>query len=222
VTLCLVTDRRRLGRAVSASPDRWGNLLILQIRSAIEAGVDLIQLRETDLAASDLFRLASTILEQVPGARTRLIVNERLDVALSAGAAGVHLRQASFAVGAARRIAPTDFLVGRSVHDVASASAASGADYLIAGTVLSTPSKAAPRLLGWTGVREIVRVAGGVPVLGIGGLTAVSMPQLAASGAAGVAAIGAFIPDSDRDLRAFVQETVQRLRFVFDSTPPVP
>jgi thiamine-phosphate pyrophosphorylase len=119
-------------------------------------------------------------------------------------------------------MAPKDFLIGRSVHDVPSTVAAAGADYFIAGTVLSTPSKAVPRLLGWTGLGDVVRAAAGVPVLGIGGLNLVSMRPLAASGASGIAAIGAFIPDSDRDLRAFVQDTVQSLRLVFDSPPPVP
>jgi thiamine-phosphate pyrophosphorylase len=221
MTVCLVTDRCRLGRAVAAPPERWTTILVTQIRAAVEAGVDLVQLRETDLEASALFRLAAAILHDVPGSRRRLVINERLDVALASGAAGVHLRERSFAVDAARRLAQEGFRIGRSVHDVASVDAAQSADYLIAGTVLSTPSKAVSRLLGWEGLAAIVSAAKGRPVLGIGGLTATSMPALAASGAAGLAAIGAFIPDPDQDLTAFVQDTVRNLRLVFDSTRPV-
>ncbi len=221
MTICLVTDRRRLGRALGVASEGLRDLLVSQIRSAVEAGVDLIQLRETDLEALDLFTLTTTILKEVPDARQRLIVNDRLDVALAAGAAGVHLREQSFEVASARRLAPEGFRIGRSVHDVASTTAARAADYLIAGTVLSTPSKAVTRLLGWEGLTAIIGAAHGRPVLGIGGLNATSIPALAATGAAGLAAIGAFIPDSDRDLAAFVHETVRNLRFVFDSTSPV-
>ena len=219
--VCLITDRRRLGRAVGATPDRWTAILLTQIRAAVEAGVDLVQLRETDLEASELFNLATQIQKDVAGLDGRLVINERLDVALASGAAGVHLRERSFAVDDARKLAPDGFRIGRSVHDVPSARAARSADYLIAGTVLSTPSKAVSRLLGWEGLASIVGAAEGRPVLGIGGLTADSVPALAATGAVGLAAIGAFIPDSGQDLSTFVQHTVRNLRFVFDSTRPV-
>jgi thiamine-phosphate diphosphorylase len=221
MTLCLVTDRRRLGRVLGATPDRWTDLLVTQVRAAVEAGVDLVQLRETDLAAADLLRLATRILTDVPDAHPRLVVNDRLDVALSAGAAGVHLRERSFGIADALKLAPVGFRIGRSVHDVECAIAARSADYLIAGTVLSTPSKSVSRLLGWDGLRSIVRAAEGCPVLGIGGLGLQSMRQLAATGAAGLAAIGAFIPASDQDLVSFVQETVRNVRFAFDSTHAV-
>jgi thiamine-phosphate pyrophosphorylase len=218
MTLCLVTDRRRLGKALGAASERWADLLLKQVGAAIGAGVDLVQLRETDLEAGDLFHLATRILSEVPASRGRLVVNDRLDVALAAGAAGVHLRERSFAVDAVRKLIPDGFRVGRSVHDVECAIAARSADYLIAGTVLSTPSKPVSRLLGWDGLGAIVRAAEGRPVLGIGGLTATSMRGLAATGADGLAAIGAFIPDSDQELVAFVQEAVRNMRFAFDST----
>jgi thiamine-phosphate pyrophosphorylase len=221
VTICLVTDRRRLGKALGAPVERWSPLLLTQVRAAVEAGVDLVQLRETDLDAAALFALAASIVSEIPGARERLMVNDRLDVAVASGAGGVHLRESSFSIEAARRIAPKGFRIGRSVHDVAGAAHSRAADYLIAGTVLATPSKARTSLLGWDGLRAIVGAAEGRPILGIGGLTAASMPELAATGAAGLAAIGAFVPDSDQDLTAFVQQTVKKLRFVFDSTGSV-
>jgi thiamine-phosphate pyrophosphorylase len=216
--LCLVTDRRRLGKTLGAPPERWVDLLVKQIAAAVEAGVDLVQLREPDLEAGDLLHLVARILTEVPASRERLVINDRLDVALAAGAAGVHLRERSYSVEAARKLVPDGFRVGRSVHDVGCAIAARSADYLIAGTVLSTPSKSLARLLGWDGLAAIVRAAEGRPVLGIGGLTSASMRELAASGAGGLAAIGAFIPDSDQELVGFVQQTIRNMRFGFDST----
>jgi thiamine-phosphate pyrophosphorylase len=219
--VCLVTDRRRLGKALRASPERWTDVLLTQVAAAVEAGVDLVQLREPDLEAGDLFALAASILNHVPASRERLIINERLDVALSSAAAGVHLRERSIGVDAARRLAPQGFRIGRSVHDVAGAVAALSADYLIAGTVLSTTAKPGLPLLGWGGLASIVRAAEGRPVLGIGGLTAASMRELVAAGASGLAAVGAFIPDPDQDLATFVKETVRNVRLAFDSPPRV-
>ncbi|MGH9383955.1 MAG: thiamine phosphate synthase [Vicinamibacterales bacterium] len=217
MTLCLVTDRRRLGRSLGASPDVLVECLLTQIQGAVEAGIDLVQLRETDLEAAELLKLATRILTEVPKSRGRLVINDRLDVALSAGAAGVHLRERSMSVDAVLKLAPAGFRVGRSVHDVKGALAAGRADYLIAGTVLSTPSKSTVRLLGLEGLARIVRATDGQPVLGIGGLTGESVPALVAAGAAGLAAVGAFIPDAGQNLATFVQTTVKKLRFGFDS-----
>lgn len=211
--VCLVTDRRRLGQALGVPPDSWVDSLVAQVNAAVSAGVDLVQLRETDLEAADLLRLTVRILGDIPEARGRLVVNERLDVAIAAGAAGVHLRERSLSVGEARRLAPAGFRIGRSIHHAEAARAASDADYLIAGTVLSTPSKSVTQLLGWDGLAAIVRAAAQCPVLGIGGLTRESLPDLAASGAVGLAAIGAFIPGPGQELETFVQETVADLRF---------
>jgi thiamine-phosphate pyrophosphorylase len=216
--VCLVTDRRRLGKALGAPPRREIDLLLTQVRAAVDAGVDLVQLREPDLEAGVLFELTTRILTEVPASRGRLIVNDRLDVALSAGAAGVHLRERSFGADTVRSIAPTGFRVGRSVHTEQAAAASGSADYLIAGTVLATDSKLPPQLLGWDGLAEVVRAAAGRPVLGIGGLTSASVGRLLAAGAAGLAAIGAFIPDSDHDLVSFVQQAVRSVRFAFDSS----
>lgn len=220
--LCLVTDRRRLGQALGRPTAEWCTTLVEQIAAAVEAGIDMVQLRETDLDARELLKLANAIVADVPGARRRLVVNERLDVAIAAGAAGVHLRERSLQVSDARKLAGHGFWVGRSVHDAAGAHAASSASYLIAGTVLSTPSKKATRLLGWDGLAGIVGAAGGRPVLGIGGLSVDSVPHLVRAGASGLAAIGAFIPREGQNLQAFVQGTVENLRLAFDSTESVP
>ena len=132
--LCLVTDRRRLTSADTSAADAR-RCLVEQARHAVEAGIDLIQLRERDLEARDLAALARELLAVTRSTPTRLLVNDRLDVALACGADGVHLRGDSIAVAAARRIPPDGFLIGRSVHSVDEAGEAAGADYVIAGTV---------------------------------------------------------------------------------------
>ena len=192
MTICLVTDRRRLVRAGAHESDRR-RCLLAQARFAVEAGVDLIQVRERDLEAADLAALVADLLAITRRTPTRVVVNDRLDVALAAGADGVHLRGDSIATAEARRLAPAGFLVGRSVHGAAEAAGAGDADYLIAGTVFPSRSKdAAQPLLGVDGLRAIVESTA-APVLAIGGITAERFDAVAAAGAAGFAAIGVFI-----------------------------
>jgi len=190
--ICLVTDRRRLV-AGGARPDAMFACLVAQVRNAVDAGVDIVQVRERDLEGGALAALVTSLLAVTRGTRTRLIVNDRLDVALACAADGVHLRGDSVPVQAARRLAPSGFLIGRSVHAAGEAvDAGAGADYLIAGTVFLSASKApgAP-LLGIEGLRSIVNAVG-VPVLAIGGMSGERIAQAAAAGAAGIAAIGLF------------------------------
>ena len=205
MTICLVSDRRRLVPA-DAPPDASRRCLVAQARHACSAGVDLIQIRERDLDAADLARLVGDVLAVARGTPTRVVVNDRLDVALACGAHGVHLRGDSIPVEAARRLAPTGFLIGCSVHGVDEARRARGADYLIAGTVFTTASKPPGQpLLGADGLRSIVTVSE-VPVLAIGGITEDRIDQIAAAGARGFAAIGLFVasPSADGDTRRTV------------------
>jgi len=193
VKLCLVTDRRRLRGQETVSFEAARLSLIEQARSAIDAGVDLIQLRERDLEARDLAALAADLVGFSRSTPTRVVVNDRLDVALAAGADGVHLRSDSIPAAALRRIAPPGFIVGRSVHGVDEALAAGGVDYLVAGTVFPTVSKSGPhQLLGLDGLRAIVASVE-VPVLAIGGVGLEQLGQIADTEAAGVAAIGLFL-----------------------------
>jgi thiamine-phosphate diphosphorylase len=195
--LCLVTDRRRLTGAATPLGDAH-RCLIEQARLAAAAGIDLIQLRERDLSAADLAALTRDLVAATRGTSTRLVVNDRLDIALACGAGGVHLRGDSIPVAAARRLAPAGFWIGRSLHSVDEAAAAAGADYVIAGTVFETVSKpAAQALLGVDGLRAIA-AAVAAPVLAIGGVTEAHCEAVAGAGAAGVAAIGLFIAGRDR------------------------
>ena len=100
------------------------------------------------------------------------------------------------------------------------AAARSSADLIVAGTVLPTVSKSRADYLGWKGLSEVIGAAKGTPVLGIGGLDLSSMTPLAATGAAGLAAVGAFIPATGQTgLKEFVKKRVIDMRFAFDSAP---
>jgi thiamine-phosphate pyrophosphorylase len=192
VTRCLVTDRRRLcpGCATFALERQC---LLEQVRRAADDGVELVHVRERDLEAACLAALVADILAITRGTSTRVVVNDRLDVALTCAADGVHLRGDSIPIDAARRLAPHPFLVGRSVHTADEAKAGAGADYLIAGTVFPSTSKGeGTPVIGLKGLKAIVAAAS-VPVLAIGGVTANRVAEVVAAGAAGVAAISLFI-----------------------------
>ncbi len=198
MTLCLVTDRRR--RSV-----------VEQCRDAVQAGVDLIQVRERDLEGAALSALVAALVRLTRATTTRVVVNERLDVALACGADGVHLRADSIPAARARSMAPPGFLIGRSVHEAGEAvKEAPGADYLIAGTVF--PSSSKPGLREYLGVEGLAMIARSVsvPVLAIGGVSLDRIGAVAEAGAAGVAAIGLFLEEG-AGLAAAVREA--QLRF---------
>ena len=137
--LCLVTDRRRsLGRPVEAV-----------VEAAVKGGVDIVQLRERELPAASLLDLAVR-LRSITAGRALLFVNDRVDVALAAGADGVQLGERSIPVEAARRACGDSLIVGRSVHSVEGAVEANraGADLLVFGTVFATSSHPGVRPLG--------------------------------------------------------------------------
>jgi len=192
------------------------------MQHAVEAGIDLVQVRERDLEASQLSAIVREMIAVARGSSTRVIVNDRLDVALACGADGVQLRGDSIPVNAARRLAPEHFLIGRSVHSVDEAVSAAEADFLVAGTVFPTLSKdgGAP-LLGVEGLRAIVQSAR-VPVLAIGGVNEATVVRVARTGAAGCAAIGLFMRSDesggDGPCRAVpLVASAQRMRQLFDN-----
>ena len=183
---CMITDRRRLADSDDA--------LVERVAAAAAAGVDLVQVRERDMEGRDLSRLVARCLDAVRGTRTRILVNDRLDVALTAGAHGVHLRSDSMPASRARSLAPIGFLIGRSVHSLAEAVTASeggGLDYLLFGTVFATASKPGQAPAGVNALAEI-SASLRLPVLGVGGITRQTAAQLEETGCAGFAAIGWF------------------------------
>ena len=221
--LCLVTDRRRLGAAIGARPGEFIEALEAHVVAAARAGVDVVQIREPDLEAAHLTALVRSITFKCRDTAAKILVNDRFDVALAAKAAGVQLKESSFSPDDARRLAPREFLIGCSVHTPLTATARHSADFLIAGTVLPTVSKSSADDLQWKGLIKVIGASKGTPVLGIGGLDLGSIPSLAATGAAGLAAIGAFIPPAGQSgLSEFVKKRVIDMRFAFDSAQTDP
>ena len=206
--ICLITDGR-------AAAGRGGAALVELVRAAARAGVHLIQLRERALDDGELAALAGECVSAVRGTRARVVVNDRLDVALAARAHGVHLKGDSFPAQRARAIAPPGFLIGRSVHSVAEATRASegdAVDYLIFGTVFTSASKPGLEPAGLAMLADAAR-ASHVPLLAVGGITVDNAGMVARAGADGLAAIGLF---SGRPADSFA-ETVHRVTSAFDT-----
>ena len=141
-----------------------------------------------------LFELARRLRRLTADAGALLLVNDRLDVALAAGADGVHLGTASMPPAAVREITPPGFLVGVSTHspEEVRAAGAAGADYVCFGPVYETPSKKAyGPPAGLEALGEAAGAEGSVPVLALGGVKAGRVPELLGAGARGVALISA-------------------------------
>jgi thiamine-phosphate pyrophosphorylase len=217
--ILVVTDRRRLVADAGAAWADWPSLLEAQVAGALAGGADLVQVREPDLDARTLSETLRRLFTAVPGSARRVLVNDRMDVARATGAAGVHLTERSVPVGEARAVQPGDlrWVIGRSVHDGAAAAGAGDADFLLAGTVRCTVSKPKGwRLLGWDGLAAIVRAAGDVPVVAIGGLGPEHAGEILHAGAVGLAGIGCFLPIRGQDVAASVEARVRELRIAFD------
>jgi thiamine-phosphate pyrophosphorylase len=171
----------------------------------VAAGVDWVQIRETDLPARQLAALVREALRRTRTVdSTRILVNDRVDVALAEGAAGVHLGESSLPVHEVKslirsRVSGRDILVGVSCHSLESAKSAAtgGADYILFGPIFATPSKAAfgePQ-----GVARLAEICGAltIPVLAIGGITLENAGACFRAGAAGIAAIRLFQDATD-------------------------
>lgn len=181
-----------------ANPAQCGDRSLVDVvAQAIAGGVNVVQLRAKQLPAAELLALARQ-LRGVCGPDALLLVNDRLDVALLSGADGVHLGESSVPVAAARGLLPPSLLVGRSVHSVNAAREAEqdGADYLLVGTLFESPSHPDTPPAGVELLESVVTRVG-VPVLGIGGISAANVGQCWEAGAAGVAVQSAIVRAED-------------------------
>lgn len=212
--VCLVTDRQRTTPDARTLTEELAGLERL-LDAAIEAGVDLIQVRERDLDAATLRDLVERVMARVAEGATRVVVNDRVDVAVAARADGVHLRGDGPAADRVRRLLPEGALVGRSSHPHDPPGA--GADYLLFGPVYPTASK--PE--GWTpaGVEALARAAAtGTRVIAIGGITPERVPACMAAGARGVAGIGIFLPPDRWPSGRGPSAAIRALRAEFGAT----
>jgi thiamine-phosphate pyrophosphorylase len=169
-----VTDRRQ------------ANVLACAAR-AVREGIDMIQIREKDLPAAELFDLVCKVRDLAAGSTTRVLVNDRLDIALAAGVDGVHLPANGLP---AERVRPLIKLLGVSTHTIDEAIVAekSRADFIVFGPIFDSPGKSA------VGLEPLRNLAGCVkiPVLAIGGITAANIDEVLNAGAAGIAGIRLF------------------------------
>jgi thiamine-phosphate pyrophosphorylase len=202
------------GGAPGQSRKARGDALVAWADGVARAGVDLIQLRERGLDDRHLVEVTRVIVDLAHARRVRVLLNERTDVALAAHADGVHLPAAAPAANRVRTIVPPGFLIGRSVHDVAEAEAATeGCDYLLFGTVFPSARKPGHPAAG-TGLLAHVCGRVALPVFAIGGIDRTNAAKVAESGAAGVAAISLFAEPLDEEDGA-LSETVSLLRRAF-------
>jgi thiamine-phosphate diphosphorylase len=176
------------------------------VEAALAAGVDAVQLRDRRAGGRALLEAAAALRAATRAAGAALLVNDRVDVALAAGADGVHLPAAALPTAAARRLLGPEAWIGRSTHAPAEAEAAAagGADYVVLGPIYATPSKAAfgeplgPGALAAAGAR--------VPLVAIGGITPERVAEVRGAGAYGIAVVRAVLaaPDPGAAARALV------------------
>jgi thiamine-phosphate pyrophosphorylase len=182
--LVVITDRRL------AAPRSVEQVVELALR----AGAPCIQLREKNASPREILGLARRLRELTRHWGALLFLNDRFDIALAAGADGVHLGPDDLPVGAVRRVAPPGFIIGHStdIPEVAQDAAAAGADYIGCGAVFPTATKKdAGRAIGLEGLQRVVQAVR-IPVVGIGGITPQGAHSIARdTGAAGVAVVGA-------------------------------
>ena len=180
--------------STSRSSAEFSNILRL-VESAVASQISLIQIRERNLSAKVVFELTSQSLAITRGTETRVLVNDRFDIALAAGADGVHLTSRSLSADVVRKHCGEEFLVGVSTHSLVEAIAAqqNGGNFVLFGPVFQTESKrefGPPQ--GTDKLREVVAGLRPFPVLAIGGISLANVRTCFEAGASGVAAIKLF------------------------------
>jgi thiamine-phosphate pyrophosphorylase len=176
-----ITDRLAAG---------WTTHQLLEcIKRNIDAGVDFIQVREKDLCGRTLFDLASRVVELASGSSTRVLVNDRTDIACAARAHGVHLRSGSIPPERLRPIVDSDFLIAVSCHTLSDVDQAQSADFVVFGPVFASPGKNTP--VGIEGLQAAASRSR-VPVFALGGVNHDDALTCIAAGAAGFAGIRLF------------------------------
>lgn len=205
--LCLVTDRA-LGDETT---------MVDRVAAAVAGGVDMVQLREKDLPGGRLLELANQISGATDG-QSLLMINERADVALAAGASGVQLGEEGLPVSTAKQVLGPTRLVGRSVHSVEGAveAARHGADLLVVGTMYTTRSHPGAAAIGPGLVSEIAKRCS-VPMIGIGGITTSNLGEVLQAGAYGIAVISSILAADDPEQAA--RELKQAMLAEWDSRP---
>ncbi len=184
------------GEATDANFIAAKSRIVETAAAAADAGVSLIQIREKNLSARSLFELTCSVVEAAAGTATRVLVNDRADIAFAAAADGVHLASNSLSAAVIRENFPREFVIGVSTHsiDEVAAAAGSGADFAVFGPVFATPGKSDVK--GVDALREVCERVAPFPVLAIGGVDGNNVEDILNAGASGVSAIRA-LNDAD-------------------------
>jgi thiamine-phosphate pyrophosphorylase len=185
--------------AITDDAEDQRSTLVDHVAAAVRGGATSVQVRLKKATPREVVEIAKAIVSKVS---VPVIVNDRADIALAAGAAGVHVGEADLPVSAIRRFAPTDFIIGASLGGNAELANAKEADYVGIGPLFTTGSKGdAGKAIGIEGFKKLAELSGR-PALAVGGLTAARAAQVMAAGAAGVAVINAIFKADDPERAA--------------------
>ena len=185
--------------AITDDAEDQRSTLVDHVAAAVRGGATSVQVRLKKATPREVVEISKAIVSKVP---VPVIVNDRADIALAAGAAGVHVGEADLPVSAIRRFAPANFIIGASLGGNAELANAKEADYVGIGPLFTTDSKGdAGKAIGIEGFRKLAELSGR-PALAVGGLTAARAAQVMAAGAAGVAVINAIFKADDPESTA--------------------
>ena len=176
-----------------------GRDLVLPVSKAVLGGVTVVQLRAKNLGTRDFLELASRMNEQLRKSGVPLLINDRVDIVLACGAAGVHLGQDDMPLPDARRLLGPDKIIGISVNTLDEAAEAErlGADYLGLGPIYATTTKDTDLpIVGSEGIRRMHKLID-IPIIAIGGINAGNAADVLRAGAAGVAVVSAILGAAD-------------------------
>jgi thiamine-phosphate pyrophosphorylase len=204
---------RHLAVYLVADPAHTRRDLITDVEQALAGGATCVQLRAKQMIDREALRFAHALCERCHVAGALFLVNDRLDLALAANADGIHLGVDDLPIRDARRLAGNDFIVGYSPEsdEQAAAAASNGANYLGIGPVFGTASKDdAGNAIGLQTLHRRAQTAG-IPIIGIGGITAANAASAIEAGAVGIAVIGAILRSDDP------RHATAQLRFAVDS-----
>lgn len=185
--------------AITDDAEAQRSTLVDRVAAAVRGGATSVQVRLKHASPREVVEIAKAIVARVP---VPVIVNDRADIALAAGAAGVHVGEADLPVSAIRRFAPASFIIGASLGGDAELANAKEADYVGIGPLFTTDSKGdAGKEIGIEGFRKLAGLAGR-PAIAVGGLSAERAAQVMAAGGAGVAVINAIFSADDPERAA--------------------
>ena len=185
--------------AITDDAEAQRSTLVDRVAAAVRGGATSVQVRLKHATPREVVEIARSIVARVP---VPVIVNDRADIALAAGAAGVHVGEADLPVSAIRRFAPTNFIIGASLGGDQELANAKDADYVGIGPLFTTDSKGdAGKAIGIEGFRKLAALSGR-PAIAVGGVSAELAAQVMAAGGAGVAVINAIFSADDPERAA--------------------